>query len=133
MRDSTPSEIQQALDQVVDPVTGPCGCLGLQGDEPYCPCAMRTVIRYRGTWVKLERADVAQKPSRKRVILQDYSVAYRVHIMAELRKAFGVSLAEAKAIMDRPKPIMIADDLWADKAEELAETLERLSGIVTVS
>ncbi|PZR77347.1 MAG: hypothetical protein DI537_43330 [Stutzerimonas stutzeri] len=50
---SSPTEIQAALDFVVDPFSSACGCMGPQGDEPLCPCAMRTVIRWKGVWINL--------------------------------------------------------------------------------
>lgn len=58
---STPAEIQQALDNVVNPCVSACGCMGPQRDEPVCPCAMSTVIRWKGVWIEL-RAIQGQEP-----------------------------------------------------------------------
>jgi hypothetical protein len=51
---SSPAEIQAALDFVVDPFSSACGCMGPQRGEPVCPCAMRTVIRWKGVWIDLK-------------------------------------------------------------------------------
>ena len=31
-----------------------CACMGPQDDEPLCPCAMNSVVLYKGRWVRLE-------------------------------------------------------------------------------
>ena len=62
---SEAAAIVNALDRLVDGSYsgGACGCMGPQGDEPRCPCAMVNVIRYRDTWIEIKKiitpADVA--------------------------------------------------------------------------
>jgi large subunit ribosomal protein L7/L12 len=51
---SSPAEIQRKLDQTVDPYNSACGCMGPQRDEPVCPCAMQSVIKWRGRWIQLK-------------------------------------------------------------------------------
>lgn len=31
-----------------------CACMGPQDDEPLCPCAMNSVVLYKGRWVRME-------------------------------------------------------------------------------
>jgi len=51
---SPPEEIQGKLDRLVDGFYGSaCGCMGPQGDQPVCPCAMSSVIQWRGQWIQL--------------------------------------------------------------------------------
>ena len=51
---SSPEKIKRTLDLIVDgQYHSGCGCLGPQGDQPLCPCAMSTVIQWRGQWIQL--------------------------------------------------------------------------------
>ena len=48
-------DIIATLDHVVSNIfPAACACMGPQGDEPLCPCAMRNVVLYKGRYVRLE-------------------------------------------------------------------------------
>ncbi len=54
---SEAQDIITKLDRLVDGDTGgwACGCMGPQGDQPRCPCRMGNVIRYRDTWIEINK------------------------------------------------------------------------------
>ena len=37
------------------PIPTPCGCIGPQGDDPVCPCAMRFVENVNGKYYQISR------------------------------------------------------------------------------
>lgn len=150
---SSPAEIRLTLDFTVDPLSSPCACMGPQGDEPLCPCAMRNVIRWRGRWVKMSivgndapAPDSLDGVSPEReiprdwtggggklifdVVLTDYD--NKVGIIKAIRQLFGLGLFEAKAMVDRGTPLKIKGDVSEWEAERIKTAIEAEGGTVQI-
>jgi len=149
---STPADIQRALDQVVEPYNSACGCLGPQRDEPLCPCAMRTVVRWRGVWVQLTaltpklpddylstvnvgnvvRYDsVAQE---YQVILTDLGPSY-IEVLKIVREVNRYNIEQTiafKKVMQTDRNAVVLGELSLDEANELADRIEKAGGFAIV-
>lgn len=96
--------IQRKLDNLIAPVVEACGCMGPQGDEPVCPCAMASVIRYRGHWIQLS----VLAPKKPAPIFRDGTSLvitgcpeYKVPVIRVLREQLGIGLLDAKMLATR--------------------------------
>jgi hypothetical protein len=141
---SSPADIQATLDHVVDPYSGACGCMGPQGDEPVCPCAMRNVIRWRGRWVQLKvigndgpgkgfldilKADgyQVQYPT---VMLCGFEDGQKIPVIRVVREVTDLSLSEAKNLVEKSLlgPVAIWEDATRDRAALLKHKFEEVGG-----
>jgi large subunit ribosomal protein L7/L12 len=145
---SPPEEIRRTLDFVVDPYNGACGCMGPQGDEPLCPCAMNSVIRWRGRWIKMEvvggdtpSADFlsdlvpgsttprAYDPREYDVMLVGIDEAQKISVMRVIRAITHLGLTEIKRMVDA-LPKAIKEGISHDEAEYIKKLVEDVGGKV---
>lgn len=136
---SPPDQIRRKLDDLVDGISpGACGCMGPQGDEPVCPCAMRNVIRWRGRWIQLTPIDSGVPSNylddltpgirRYDVVLVSHGDK-KINVIKEVRAITGLSLSDAKKwVENTPKCIM--DDMSFDMARRFKQQIEAAGGTV---
>jgi hypothetical protein len=141
---SSPTDIQATLDHVVNPYSSACGCMGPQGDEPVCPCAMRNVIRWGGRWVQMKVIGNdgpgkgfldglstdgydAQYPT---VMLCGFEDGQKLHVIRVVREVTDLSLSEAKNLVEKSllRPVAIEKDVTRDRAALLKHKFEEVGG-----
>lgn len=149
---STPADIQRAFDQVVEPYNSACGCMGPQRGEPLCPCAMQTVVRWRGVWVQLTAITpevpndylssvnvgdvVRSKPFAEeyQVILTDLGPSY-IEVLKIVREANGYNIEQTiafKKVMQTERNSVVRGELSLGEANDLADRIRKAGGHVIV-
>ena len=143
---SLPAAICKKLDNVVDPIVSGCACMGPRDDEPVCPCAMRSVIKWRGRWVQLsviggeepasdyldgvvpeQRDNVFSDKSEFDLIVTGYTD--KIAMIREVRSITGLGLFDAKKLVES-LPKAIKEGISFDEALFLTRRLEEASGTV---
>jgi hypothetical protein len=136
---SSPADIRRALDGIVDGCSaGPCGCMGPQGDEPVCPCAMRNVIRWRGRWIQFTPIDSGVPKGFLDDLtpgIREYDVILtsfgdkKINVIREVRAITGISLTEAKKLVETaPKSVM--EGMSLNMATRFKRQIEDAGGTV---
>jgi ribosomal protein L7/L12 len=133
--DDTPEEIQRKLDRVANPCPFACACMGPAPGDPLCRCAMGSVVRFNGKFIKLTLLEPEQHQYQwnqdgsskwgKEVVITDGGDDL-VGVMGALRKLTPFSIKECRDVL-RKLPFVLKSDA-SDHEAGIFKTLLEAAG-----